>query len=199
MVFFMLGVIPVRKVLRRYWPAFAIIVAVTTIVVVGQVAERFSQAESYPSTNYSSIEDGLCLGGMLSEPPPGTRAVLNVCETEDPYHAECHRWDPIPDAAPAPSLDWLRKQVEFVDEQRRAGRPVYVHCRAGVSRSTMVVTAYLMWRDGKSRDEALAIIRSKRSRIKPNPAFMKLLQEWEESLRRPVKVRTILREGTRWG
>ena len=45
-------------------------------------------------------------------------------------------WESIRDAAPAPDLDWLRKQVKFVDTQRRAGLTVYVHCRAGISRNT---------------------------------------------------------------
>jgi hypothetical protein len=137
---------------------------------------------SYSTTNYSTIEDGLCLGGLLGEAPPGTRAVLNLCEHKDPYTAEVHRWQPIRDAAPAPSIDWLRQQVHFVDEQRRAGLPVYIHCAAGVSRAAMVMAAYLMARDGCSRDQALARIRAKRPIIGPNPAFMQLLLVWEDTL-----------------
>jgi protein-tyrosine phosphatase len=124
------------------------------------------------------------MGGTVAEPPPGTRAVLNLCEQEDPYQAEVHRWDPIPDAAPAPDLDWLRRQTAFVDEQRRAGRPVYVHCAAGVSRAGLVTAAYLMQRDGLSRDEALTYLRARRSVVNPNPAFMELLLEWEAFLKR---------------
>src|SRR5947209_18966007 len=146
---------------RRYWLVLAMVTAILAVLVY-LAADRLSPNESYSRTNYSRIEDDLYLGGMLAEPPPGTRAVLNVCETEDPYRAEVHRWQPIPDAAPAPDLDWLRHQVEFIDEQRRAGRPVFVHCHAGISRGGMVVTAYLMFRDRCTRDEALALIRTKR-------------------------------------
>ena len=39
-------------------------------------------------------------------------------------------------------------QVAFVEAEREAGRPVYVHCRAGISRSGMVVVASLMSRNG---------------------------------------------------
>src|SRR5689334_18278539 len=35
--------------------------------------------------NYSRIEDGLYLGGFVDAPPPGTRAVVNLCEQDDPY------------------------------------------------------------------------------------------------------------------
>jgi hypothetical protein len=132
--------------------------------------------------NYTRIEGDLWMGGRVAVPPGRTRAVLNLCEARDSYEAEFHRWDPIRDAEPAPSLDWLRSEVDFVDEQLRAGRTTYVHCAAGVSRSGMVVIAYLMRRHGWSRDEALVYVRTKRPDVRPNPAFMRLLAEWDEKL-----------------
>jgi hypothetical protein len=133
--------------------------------------------------NYSQVEDGLFIGAWIKAPPPGARAVLNLCEQEDVYHCETHLWHPIRDAAPTPDLAWLREQVEFVDSQRRAGVPTYVHCLAGVSRAGMVTTAYLMFENNWTRDEALAFLRSKRPQVNPNPAFMELLREWERQIR----------------
>ncbi|MBV9126129.1 MAG: dual specificity protein phosphatase family protein, partial [Planctomycetes bacterium] len=133
--------------------------------------------------NYSRIEDGLYLGGSVPEPPPDTQAVLNLCEMPDPYQAAVHRWEPIPDAEPAPGLDWLRRQVEFIEDQRGAGRTIYVHCRSGVSRGGLVVVAYLMAQHGWSRDQALAFVRISRPMVRPNPGFMSRLQEWERSLK----------------
>lgn len=124
------------------------------------------------------------MGGLVPEPPPGTTAVLNLCEAEDSYRVESHRWVPIPDAEPAPSLDWLREQVAFVSQEKSAGRTVYVHCRAGVSRSGMVVVAYYMAQKGWSRDEAMEFVQSRRPVLHPNPAFMKLLLEWERTLKK---------------
>jgi hypothetical protein len=154
---------------------------VATVVITAKIDTELEK-ESYPETNYTAIEEGLCVGGMLSKPPPDVRAVLNVCETKDPYVAEVHRWEPIPDLGPAPELNWLRSQVAFVDEQRKAGLPVYVHCRAGVNRSVTVVAAYLMWRDRLSRDQALALIQSKRPRAGPFEVYREYLSEWEKSL-----------------
>lgn len=171
------------RLFQRHRLVLAAALIAAAAFVTALVAERFCPDESYPRTNYSLIEDGLYLGGILEAPPPGTRAVLNVCETKDPYRAEAHRWEPIPDASPAPDMDWLRQQVEFIDTERRAGRAVFVHCRAGTSRSAMVVAAYLMARDGLGRDEALALLRAKRPRVGPNFAFLCLLLEWEQSLR----------------
>ena len=130
----------------------------------------------------SLIEPGLAMGGYVREPPQGTSAVLNLCETEDRYHCATHRWEPIRDTAPAPDLDWLRRMVQFIDAQRRGGDTVFVHCRAGVSRSGMVVVAYLMFEHGWTRDEALDFVRTKRPLVRPNPAFMERLAEWEAAL-----------------
>jgi hypothetical protein len=133
--------------------------------------------------NYSRVEEGLYQGGYGASPPPGTTAVLNLCEHEDRFRAEVHRWEPIRDAAPAPDLGWLRQMVEFVDAQRRAGRTTFVHCRNGVSRSGMVVVAYVMFKNGWGRDRALQFVRSKRPLTRPNPAFMDLLAGWEQALK----------------
>jgi hypothetical protein len=133
--------------------------------------------------NYTLIEDGLYLGGNENEPPPGTSAVLNLCEMEDPYRCEFHVWDSIRDGRPAPSLDWLNEKVAFVEKHRSAGRTTFVHCYQGVSRSGMVVAAYLMKQHGLKLDDALSRIRKKRPGVRPNAAFMELLRAWERELK----------------
>ena len=140
-------------------------------------------AESFESeATFSEIEPGFFVGGSVKTPPPGVQAVLNLCEIEDRYKAETRAWMMIHDAEPAPELDWLRKAVDFVAEQRQRGKTVYVHCAAGISRAGMVSSAYLMQDRGWSRDEALAYIREQRPQVNPNPAFMDLLEEWEKEL-----------------
>lgn len=132
--------------------------------------------------NHAEVEPGLYVGGHVKSPPWLTHATLNLCEQDDPYGTPVHEWHPTRDAAPAPSLDWLAARVAFVEEHRSANRVVYVHCMNGVSRSVMVVTAYLMKRHGWSRDEALAFVRTHRQQARPNPAFIELLSEWEKRL-----------------
>lgn len=130
-------------------------------------------------SNYSEIEKGLFMGGLIGKPPPKVEAVLNTCREKDPYTVKHHKWMPIDDGFEAPSLAWLRSAVDFVDENRSKDRPTYVHCYAGISRSGMVVTAYLMRKHNWTRDEALAFVRKSRPIAEPNPAFMELLKEWE--------------------
>ena len=137
--------------------------------------------------NYSLIEDGLYLGGDVARPPPDTRAVLNLCDKPDAYHPEISLWEPIADAEPAPDVEWLRRMVRFVDSNRESGLTTYVHCRNGVSRGGMVVTAYEMYKNHWTRDEALAFVRLKRPEVLPNPAFLKLLNEWEKALTGPAE------------
>jgi protein-tyrosine phosphatase len=176
---------------RKLSSAISIVLIVAACSLTVLKLERQSAAsEKAPGTstqktekNYSQIEEGLYLGGYVDEPPPGTRAVLNVCQTKDPYSADSYCWHGIPDAAPAPSLDWLREQVDFVDKEIRAGHPVYIHCYAGISRSAMVTAAYLMVHNHWTRDEAMKYLRSKRPIVSPNSAFMELLEKWEKTTR----------------
>ena len=173
------------------WRALALLVAVGAFASVNVQRPSFAAEKSSGTTapkqaekkNYTEIEDGLYLGGLVDEPPPGTRAVLNVCQTKDSYSCEIQRWKGIPDLGPAPSLDWLREQVDFVEKERSAGHPVYIHCYAGINRSAMVTTAYLMAHNHWSRDDALKYIRSKRPIVSPIPAFMELLEQWEKTNR----------------
>lgn len=170
------------KFLRRHFLIFALL-GLFLIVWLGLLGLLWWYQ---PPVNYSLIEEGLYLGGYVDSPPPGTRAVLNLCEIADKYSCDECLWESIPDAEPAPGLDWLRKMVEFIDKKRQAGLTTYVHCRNGVSRSGMVVTAYLMYKHNWTRDQALEFIRTKRPQVRPNPVFMDLLKEWEHALHDPA-------------
>jgi hypothetical protein len=164
---------------RKWWRSSVALILLAALVLVG-AAYLVVAFITYEEPNYTRIDDGLYQGGFVDSPPWRTHAVLNLCETPDPYTREVHVWEPIPDATPVPSIAWLRERVEWIDAQRRGGNRVFVHCRNGVSRSGMVVVAYLMFKNRWSREEALAFVREKRPVTRPNPAFMELLAEWEK-------------------
>jgi len=69
----------------------------------------------------------------------------------------------------------------FIERGIRAGR-VLVHCNAGVSRSTAVIIAYLMYRHQRCLAEALRIVKIARPCAKPNEGFLKQLQLYEQHL-----------------
>jgi hypothetical protein len=165
--------------LKKWWQ---ILLAVVLLTGLGVWLWLLWLERSYREEPYSLIEDGLYLGSAVAEPPPGTKAVLNLCGRKDPYVVDNLLWGPILESGKDPDLAWLRRMVEFIDTQQRAGNITFIHCMAGMNRSGMVVTAYLMFKHNWSRDQALDFVQSKRPQIQPNPSLLRLLSEWEKEL-----------------
>ena len=69
---------------------------------------------------------------------------------------------------------------EAIDSSPNA--KVLVHCKAGISRSSTVVAAYLMQERGMSLRAGLALIIQKREQAYPNPGFLEQLKEMEMEL-----------------
>ena len=158
---------------------FALLALALALAIAAWSTLRWIESLYEIPQNYAEVEPGLWMGGDTDLPPPGTYAVLNLCEKEDPYRTDVYVWDPIRDAKPAPSIKWLKKHVDWVETHHGTGKTTFVHCFQGRSRSGLVVTAYLMRKHSWSRDDAIDKIREKRPEIKVNAAFMELLKEWE--------------------
>lgn len=62
---------------------------------------------------------------------------------------------------------------------RKAGAKCLVHCKMGVSRSASTVIAYAMKEYGWDLDKAFNFVKQKRAVTKPNPSFMKQLEEYQ--------------------
>lgn len=58
---------------------------------------------------------------------------------------------------------------------------VLVHCSQGVSRSTTIAIAYLMWKTGGTYDEVYQAVRALRGITSPNVGFMCQLINWAVS------------------
>ena len=91
----------------------------TLFACVGVWAGLLWLARSYEEEPYTRIEDGLYLGKAVPQPPPGTRAVVNLCGARDPYTVEASLWEPILEGGDDPTVEWLRRVVEFIGAQRR--------------------------------------------------------------------------------
>lgn len=78
-----------------------------------------------------------------------------------------------------PGDDMVRfgRAVELLARLVEEGPPVFVHCRAGRSRSAAVVAAYLMRSRGLSVEKALALVASRRA-IDLNPEMAGLIRQF---------------------
>jgi hypothetical protein len=63
---------------------------------------------------------------------------------------------------------------------------VLVHCQSGVSRSSALVCAYLMWREGLGYAEAIAHVKRYRVVASPNMAFVATLEHWHRLQQPPA-------------
>jgi hypothetical protein len=69
-----------------------------------------------------------------------------------------------------------------IDQAMREGKRVFIHCSAGVSRSSTLVIAYLMHKLGVTRDQAFAYVYERRPFIRPIPVFMAGLKAFEKTV-----------------
>ncbi|XP_007956703.1 phosphatidylglycerophosphatase and protein-tyrosine phosphatase 1 [Orycteropus afer afer] len=77
-----------------------------------------------------------------------------------------------------PTLANLQKGVQFVLKYQSLGQCVYVHCKAGRSRSATMVAAYLIQVHNWSPEEAVRFITNIRSHIHVRPGQLEVLKEF---------------------
>lgn len=83
---------------------------------------------------------------------------------------------PINDAAHQDLTLYFEQAINFMDEADK----VLVHCFAGISRSSSMVIAYLMYKNKWTYADAYAHVKKKRNIINPNKGFVTQLQELEK-------------------
>ncbi|KAM0948822.1 putative phosphoric monoester hydrolase [Dioscorea sansibarensis] len=136
------------------------------------------------------IEDGLYLGSLGAAQDKEALKKLNithiltVAQSILPAYPNEFVYKRI-DVLDSPTTNlaqYFDECFEFIDEARRSGGGVLVHCFAGISRSATIVVAYLMKEHRMPLSQALELVRSKRPQICPNFGFRKQLEDFEKSL-----------------
>ncbi|KAF0308355.1 Phosphatidylglycerophosphatase and protein-tyrosine phosphatase 1 [Amphibalanus amphitrite] len=80
----------------------------------------------------------------------------------------------------APCQEKMRLGVDFIDHHRAAGNTVYVHCKAGRTRSATLVGCYLMQRHGWTPERAVELIKEARPHILLGPKQWSALHQYAQ-------------------
>jgi len=111
------------------------------------------------------------------------RGVINMCqeysgptEAYKLHHIE-QLWLPTIDFNP-PSLDSVRRGVEFLHQKTSQGQVVYVHCKAGRARSATIVICWLVKHRGMSLEQAQAHLLSCRPHVNPRLVSRPVVREF---------------------
>lgn len=76
----------------------------------------------------------------------------------------------------------LFRVIDIIDSYLQDNKKVLVNCFAGVSRSSTIVIAYIMYKYKLTLEEAYQFVKSKRYIINPNPGFIHQLKSLEPFL-----------------
>lgn len=83
----------------------------------------------------------------------------------------------------APTLDDLRRGVDFICAEINAGGKVYIHCGAGVGRAPSMAAAYLV-STGMTAQKAWDTIQARRTFIRPTQVQRKQLEEFASTFQK---------------
>ncbi|XP_077085120.1 phosphatidylglycerophosphatase and protein-tyrosine phosphatase 1 isoform X2 [Siphateles boraxobius] len=106
-----------------------------------------------------------------------TKYFCNSAEEWRAVGVEQIRLDTV-DLTGVPSLEHIHKGVDFTLRHRQQGSSVYIHCKAGRSRSATIVAAYLIRLHCWSPEEACEMLASVRPHVLIRSAQLEVLQEY---------------------
>ncbi|KAK2846954.1 hypothetical protein Q5P01_009953 [Channa striata] len=111
----------------------------------------------------------------------GVRYILNVTREIDNFFPGMFEYHNIRvyDEEATNLLEYWNDTYKFITKAKKAGAKCLVHCKMGVSRSASTVIAYAMKEYGWDLDTAFDYVKERRAVTKPNPSFMKQLEEYQ--------------------
>ncbi|XP_036381763.1 protein phosphatase Slingshot homolog 2-like isoform X2 [Megalops cyprinoides] len=111
----------------------------------------------------------------------GVRYILNVTREIDNFFPGLFEYHNIRvyDEEATDLLAYWNDTYKFISKAKKAGVKCLVHCKMGVSRSASTVIAYAMKEYGWDLEQAFDYVKERRGVTKPNPSFMRQLEEYQ--------------------
>ncbi|XP_030318428.1 protein phosphatase Slingshot homolog 2 isoform X3 [Calypte anna] len=111
----------------------------------------------------------------------GVRYILNVTREIDNFFPGLFEYHNIRvyDEEATDLLAYWNDTYKFISKAKKSGSKCLVHCKMGVSRSASTVIAYAMKEYGWNLDRAYDYVKERRTVTKPNPSFMRQLEEYQ--------------------
>uniref|UniRef100_A0A8B9REW3 protein-serine/threonine phosphatase n=1 Tax=Astyanax mexicanus TaxID=7994 RepID=A0A8B9REW3_ASTMX len=145
------------------------------IVILGQMdspTEIFEHVYLGSEWNASNLEE-------LQN--SGVQYILNVTREIDNFFPGLFEYHNIRvyDEEATDLLAYWNDTYKFISRAKKAGAKCLVHCKMGVSRSASTVIAYAMKEYGWDLEQAFEYVKERRAVTKPNPSFMRQLEEYQ--------------------
>lgn len=143
----------------------------------------------FPDFSPNSIIDGLFLGPEKfaikdnSLVRRGITHIVNVSATSPCQHPGKYEYLHLPlhDRDNFDIREYLDPCADFIDKVLKDGGKVYVHCYAGISRSSTIVIYYLMKYKKMRFTDAFDLVKKKRPVACPNFGFLNILIELDKN------------------
>ena len=118
-------------------------------------------------------------------------AVLTVADHADLYYPDLiHRIIKVEDRETENLGKYFEEMAQFIEDNRNKSLNVFVHCFAGVSRSSSAIIAYLMKFYQWPFEKAIEHCKRQRYVVSPNSGFIRQLRNYEKQLRGNVGNKT---------
>ncbi|TNM85150.1 hypothetical protein fugu_009328 [Takifugu bimaculatus] len=145
------------------------------IVILGQMdspTEIFEHVFLGSEWNASNLEE------LQSS---GVQYILNVTREIDNFFPGVFEYHNIRvyDEEATDLLAYWNDTYKYISRAKKAGSKCLVHCKMGISRSAATVIAYAMKEYGWDLDKAFDYVKERRTVTKPNPSFMRQLEEYQ--------------------
>uniref|UniRef100_A0A671TXT8 protein-serine/threonine phosphatase n=1 Tax=Sparus aurata TaxID=8175 RepID=A0A671TXT8_SPAAU len=111
----------------------------------------------------------------------GVQYILNVTREIDNFFPGVFEYHNIRvyDEEATDLLAYWNDTYKFISRAKKAGSKCLVHCKMGISRSAATVIAYAMKEYGWDLKKAFDYVKERRTVTKPNPSFMRQLEEYQ--------------------